>query len=457
MNEPSLERKNWISGAEHGTGNAVTQVPRPESLALLTDLYELTMAAGYFAAGKHQEVGTFELTVRRLPRNRDFVVVAGLHRAIDYLLNLKFEPAEIAYLRGLPNFRNAPAGFWDYLADFRFTGTMFAVPEGTVVYEGQPILNIRAPLCEGQIPETYLLSALTFETLVASKAARVAHAAQGRDVVEFGTRRAHTPEAGVLGARAAYIGGCVGTSNTLAGFRYGIPVMGTAAHSWVMSFETETEAFRTLQQLLGDRTVQLLDTYDCLEGARTAANLGKPLWGVRLDSGDFVSLSREVRAILDAAGLESAKIMASGDLDEYKIAELVAAGAPIDAFGVGTELAVSGDAPSMGAIYKLVEIESDGKTRFTAKHSPEKQTLAGAKQLFRFTEFDLLALQDECAIGSEALLKPYIVNGRLVTSLPSAEEIRQRAQANLSPWPQPGRRMELSHSLEELNESIFRY
>ncbi len=425
--------------------------------ALLTDLYELTMAAGYFAAGKQHEVGTFELTVRRLPRNRDFVVVAGLHRVIDYLLNLKFEGEEIAYLRGLPNFRNAPGEFWDYLAAFRFTGTMFAVPEGTVVYEGQPILNIRAPLCEGQIPETYLLSALTFETLIASKAARVAHAAQGRDVVEFGTRRAHTPEAGVLGARAAYIGGCVGTSNTLAGFRYGIPVMGTAAHSWVMSFETELEAFRSLQQLLGDRTVHLLDTYDAIQGAHNAASLGKPLWGVRLDSGDFLSLSHQVRAILDAAGLQSAKIMASGDLDEYKIQALVAAGAPIDAFGVGTELAVSGDAPSMGAIYKLVEIESGDQTRYTAKHSPEKQTLAGAKQLFRFPEFDLLSLQDECAIGSEALLKPYIVNGQLVADLPSAGQIRERAARNLSTWPQPGRRMELSKSLEELNESIFRY
>ena len=177
------------------------------------------------------------------------MLVAGLHRAVDYLLNLSFEPDEIAYLRGLESFRNAPAGFWDYLADFRFTGDVFAVPEGTVLYEGQPVMNIRAPLIEGQIPETYLLSAITFETLIATKAARIVHAAQGRDVIEFGTRRAHTPEAGVLGARAAYIGGCAGTSNALAGFRFGIPVMGTAAHSWVMSFESETEAFRELQQL----------------------------------------------------------------------------------------------------------------------------------------------------------------------------------------------------------------
>ena len=282
--------------------------------ALLTDLYELTMAAGYYAAGKHTEIGSFEFTIRRLPRHRDFVLMAGLHRAIDYLLNLRFEPDEIAYLRGLPNFRHATAGFWDYLADFRFTGDVFAVPEGTVIYEGQPIMNISAPLIEGQIPETYLLSCITFETLIASKAARIVHASQGRDVVEFGTRRAHTPEAGVLAARAAWIGGCAGTSNTLAGFRYGIPVMGTAAHSWVMSFASEAESFRQLQSLLAERTVQLLDTYDTLDAARTVTRLGGPLWGVRIDSGDFLELSKQVRAILDAAGMAAAKIMASGDL-----------------------------------------------------------------------------------------------------------------------------------------------
>ncbi len=423
--------------------------------ALLTDLYELTMAAGYFAAGKHEEIGTFELTIRRLPRNRDFVLTAGLHKIIDYLLNLRFEADEIRYLRTLPNFRHTPPAFWDYLADFRFRGTVFAAPEGTVIYEGQPVLNIRAALIEGQIPETFLLSSLSFETLVASKAARMVHAAQGRDVVEFGTRRAHTPEAGVLGARAAYIGGCAGTSNTLAGYRYGIPVMGTAAHSWVMAFETESEAFRQLQSLLAERTVQLLDTYDVIEGAREVARLGGPLWGVRLDSGDFLETSKHVRQILDDAGLKDAKIMASGDLEENRIAQLIAAGAPIDAFGVGTELAVSGDAPSMGAIYKLVEIESHGITRATAKHSPDKQTLPGAKQLFRFPDYDLLTLQEECAPNSEAILKPHIINGELVTELPGVETIRARAAKALAAWPAKDRFTELSHELELLAERTY--
>jgi nicotinate phosphoribosyltransferase len=422
--------------------------------ALLTDFYELTMAAGYFSAAKHHDTGIFEITIRRLPKNREFVVVAGLHRALDYLLNLSFTPEEIAWLRQLPNFSNTSPEFWDYLARLRFTGDVFAVPEGTILYEGQPVMNIRAPLIEGQIPETYLLASITFETLIATKAARVVRAAGGRDVVEFGTRRAHTAEAGVLGARAAWIAGCAGTSNTLAGYRYGIPVMGTAAHSWIMSFESETAAFLQLQQLLGENTIQLIDTYDTIEAAHEVARLGKPLWGVRIDSGDFIALSKQVRRILDDAGLTDARIMASGDLDETKIAALVAAGAPIDAFGVGTELATSADAPTMGIVYKLVEIESGGETRPVAKSSPKKGTLPGAKQLFRFPEYDLLALHDECAAGSQALLRPCIIAGERVDPAECAGTIRKRAMAALNPWPAAHRRMELSTALEDLSTEV---
>lgn len=408
------------------------------------------MAAGYIAAGKQNDIATFEFTLRRLPRDREFVLMAGLHRVVDYLLNLSFTADEIAYLRGLENFRHASTDFWDYLANFRFTGDVFAVPEGTLLYEGQPVLNVRAPLLEAQIPETYLLSAVTFETLIATKAARICHAAQGRDVIEFGTRRAHTPEAGVLGARAAYIGGCAGTSNAEAGYLYGIPVMGTAAHSWVMSFASETEAFAKLQQLLGEQTVQLIDTYDTLEGARITAKLGKPLWGVRIDSGELLGLSHQVRHILNNAGLQDAKIMESGDLDEAKIAAIVDAGAPVDAFGVGTELATSGDAPSMGAIYKLVEINHAGGVRYTAKNSPEKHTLPGAKQLFRFPEYDLLGLHNECAGGAEAMLKPVIIGGELACPLPSASEIRDRARCALANRATGPRRTEYSVALEKL-------
>ena len=410
---------------------------------LLTDLYELTMAAGYFEAGKSEERATFEFTVRKLPAHRNFVIAAGLPQVVDYLLHLSFTPEEIDYLRGLPQFRNASPAFFDFLSRLQFTGDLFAVPEGTPLFAGEPLLTIRAPIIEAQIPETYLLSAITFQTLIATKAARCAAAAEGRDVVEFGTRRAHTPEAGVLGARAAYIGGCSATSNTLAGYRFGIPVSGTSAHSWVMSFPTEIEAFRKLQSVLGEATVQLLDTYDPIEGARHAAGLGKPLWGVRLDSGDFTAQSKQVRAILDQAGLRDAKIMASGDLDEYKIRDLLPAGAPLDAFGVGTQLATSADAPSMGAIYKLVELDVQGVKRFTAKYSEEKHSYPGAKQVFRDVARDVIARSGECGRG-EALMRPVILGGRLVEPLPTLEQARARSAEYIAKLPPAVRGLEES-------------
>jgi nicotinate phosphoribosyltransferase len=262
-------------------------------------------------------------------------------------------------------------------------------------------------------------------------------------VIEFGTRRAHTPEAGVLGARAAYVGGCAGTSNTLAGFRYGIPVMGTAAHSWVMSFASETESFRQLQRLLGEHTVQLIDTYDTVEGARRVAKLGGPLWGVRLDSGDLPGLSRQVRAVLDDAGLRDAKIMASGDLDEYKIRDLVRAGAPIDSFGVGTQLATSADAPAMGTVYKMVKLDVGGIHRFTAKLSEDKATLPGAKQTFRDKARDVVGRSGECGNG-EALLRPVVLGGRLIEPLPSVDQARCRAAQSLARLPAALRQLEMA-------------
>jgi nicotinate phosphoribosyltransferase len=418
-------------------------------IGILTDLYELTMAAGYFETGKSAEWGTFELGIRRLPKHRDYVLLAGLQQAVEYLLNLRFTADEIDYLRGLPQFARVSAAFFERLREFRFTGDVWAAPEGTVLFAGEPFMTIRAPLMEAQIPETYLLSTLTFQTLIATKASRMAHQALGRGVVEFGTRRAHTPEAGVLGARAAYIGGCIGTSNTLAGFRFGIPVMGTCAHSWVMSFPGEMEAFRALQKLLGPHTIQLVDTYDPVEGVRRAAELGRPLWGIRLDSGDFLTQSKAARAILDGAGLHDAKIMASGDLDEGRIADLLAAGAPIDSFGVGTELATSGDAPSMGAIYKLVEVAG----RDTAKWSEDKASLPGAKQLFRFPHRDVLALASEpLPPGAEPLLRPVISKGQLVGEPPKLEAIVKRAAESLrTVAPRP---LEHSEALTALMERV---
>jgi nicotinate phosphoribosyltransferase len=420
------------------------RLPDPMN-ALLTDLYELTMAAGYFEAGRSGHKATFELAIRHLPANRNFVLAAGLPQVVDYLLNLRFMAEEIEFLRGLPQFQRVSPAFFEYLAQFRFTGDLFAVPEGTPLFAGEPMLSVRAPMIEAQIPETYLLAALSFQSLIASKAARMAEAAGGRTVVEFGTRRAHTPEAGVPAARAAYIGGCSRTSNVLAGQRFGIPVAGTAAHSWVMSFCSEKEAFRQMQRVMGEHATHVIDTYDPLEGARRVAQLGRPLWGVRLDSGDLPVLSRQVRAILDEAGLTDARIMASGDLDEYRIRDLVAAGAPIDAFGVGTQLATSADAPSLNAAYKLVEMDIGGIQRFTAKFSPEKHSTPGAKQIFRDVARDVIARSGECGRG-EALLRPVLLGGRLVEPLPSLEQARARAAQSIAQLPPALRQLEVGEA-----------
>jgi nicotinate phosphoribosyltransferase len=396
---------------------------------LLTDLYQLTMAAGYFEAGKSQEIATFELFFRRLPRYRNYVLAAGLEQAVDYLLNLKFTAEEIDYLRDLPQFQRVASDFFDALRDLRFTGDLFAMREGTPIFANEPFLTIRAPLMEAQIVETYLLAAIGFQSLVATKASRIVEVAGRRAVVDFGARRAHSPEGGVLAGRASYIGGCIGTSNTETGFRYGIPVFGTAAHSWVQSFPTEMEAFERLQRLLGDETAYLIDTYDTIAGARAIASLGRPLWGVRLDSGNLVELSREVRKILDDAGLRDAKIMATSDLNEYKILEFAAAGAPIDAFGVGTDLATSADSPSLGVVYKLVELNG----RFTAKFSEDKHTLPGAKQVFRFATHDVIARSWECLgcgpgeEAAKALLRPVMLGGQLIEPLPTATAAREHA------------------------------
>jgi nicotinate phosphoribosyltransferase len=430
---------------------------------LLTDLYELTMAAGFFEAGKTCEKATFEFTIRRLPRNRNYVLTAGLPQVVDYLLNVQFAAEEIDYLRGLPQFRKASPAFFDYLAKFRFTGDLFAVPEGTPLFPGEPFLTIRAPIIEAQIPETFVLSAMGFQSLIASKAARCAEAADGRPVIEFGTRRAHTPEAGVMAARAAYIGGCAGTSNALAGFRYGIPPMGTSAHSWVMSFACEREAFRHLHKLLGESAVQLIDTYDTLEGARQAARSREPFWGVRLDSGDFLALSKQVRTILDEAGHRESKIMVSGDLDEFRIRDLVRGGAPIDAFGVGTELATSADAPNLSAVYKLVELEISGIKRYTAKFSEDKPSYPGSKQVFRAAARDVIARSGECGNG-EALQRPVILGGRLIEPLPTLEQARQRAVEQIAKLPPALRQLEVgepwpvihSKGLRELTEQTRR-
>lgn len=432
--------------------------------ALNTDLYQLTMGAGYFANGKAEDIGTFEVLVRRLPKHRNFLLAAGLQQAVEYLFDLKFRKEEIDYLRSLSQFKNTPPEYFSFLQNLRFTGDLFAMPEGTPLFPGEPMAIVRAPLIEAQLVETYLLSTFAFQTSIASKAARCVIAADRRAIIEFGSRRAHTPEAGVLAGRAAHIGGCVGTSNTEAGMRFDIPVFGTAAHSWTMAFPNERDAFERLQRLLGESTVFLIDTYDTLEGARLAAEIGRPLWGVRLDSGDLVTLSKQVRRILDEAGLHDAKIMATNDLDEYRLAQLIRDGAPIDAFGVGTQLSTSADAPALSAVYKMVEMKSGGTVHYTAKFSGEKSTLPAAKQVYRYPHCDMVALFNECNSGfkGEPLLGPVILKGELLESLPPTIRSQAYARGAMAALPAELRSLEetapydvtISQHLLELAESV---
>lgn len=371
------------------------------AFGLSTDLYELTMAAAYFEAGASYRA-TFELFVRSLPPNRSYLIAAGLEQALDYLSDLSFTRDQIEYLRGLPAFKRVSGDFFKYLEGLRFSGDVWAMPEGTAAFAMEPFLRVEAPIIEAQIVETFLLSIINFETLVASKAARVVAAARGRGVVDFGTRRAHGSEAGLLAARAAYIGGCIGTSNLEAGYLFGIPVFGTMAHSFVMSFDDEMEAFRTFMKVFPDTATLLVDTYDALGAIeRIARELGPGVPAIRLDSGDLAELSRKARLVLDRAGMNSTKIFASGDLNEYRIADLINQGAPIDAFGVGTELVTSYDAPALGGIYKLVGQWLDGQLRMRVKLSHEKATYPGPKQVWRSVGRDGRYIGDVVALADE--------------------------------------------------------
>jgi nicotinate phosphoribosyltransferase len=387
---------------------------------LLTDLYELTMAAGY-VQNRFDARATFELFVRLLPPQRNYLVAAGLEQALDFLENVRFSSEEISYIRALPVFRHVRSDFYDFLAQFRFNGDVWALPEGTAFFPGEPLLRITAPIAEAQLVETSLLSILHFQTLIASKAARVTSAAAGRQVVEFGSRRAHGIEASVLAARAAFIGGCSGTSNTFAGHRFGIPAYGTQAHSWIMAHEDEAEAFRDFLEVFPEHSTLLVDTYDVRAAIEKIIALGRKPGGVRLDSGDVLADSLWTRKRLDHAGWNDVQIFASGDLDEYRIEFLLKDGARIDAFGVGTALSTSADAPSIGVIYKLVEVELGGHLRNTAKFSEAKSTYPGRKQIFRFTDSDgkfsrdLIGLEEELFPAADALLIPVMRGGRRLT------------------------------------------
>ena len=389
----------------------------PKYSGLLTDLYELTMAAGYLGTGFDARA-TFELFVRTLPPRRNYLVAAGLDQALDFLENVRFSDEEIAYARNLPVFAHTGGDFFDYLAQFRFSGDVWAMPEGTVFFPGEPVLRVTAPIMEAQIVETFLLATINFQTMIASKAARITQAAGERDVIEFGTRRAHGIESGVLAARAAVIGGCQGTSNVAAGHQFGIPVYGTQAHSWIMAFEDEAEAFQRFLDIFPDHAVLLVDTYDVRAAVEKIIFAGRKPRGIRLDSGDLAADSAWARARLNEVGWKDAIVFASGDLDEDRISSLLAEGAKIDGFGVGTALVTSSDSPTLGVIYKLVEIEMGGEVRSAAKFSAAKVTYPGRKQVYRFRHLDgnfahdVIGLVGENFPGAEALLDPVMVGGK---------------------------------------------
>jgi nicotinate phosphoribosyltransferase len=351
--------------------------------ALSTDLYELTMIGGYYVAGLSGRA-TFDLFVRQLPAARNYLVAAGLEQALAFLESLHFSDEEIDYLRSVPALAGLPPPFFDeYLPRLRFTGDVSAVEEGTPVFAQEPLMRVTAPLAEAQLIETALIAEVMFPTSVASRASRVVEAASGRGVMEFGARRAHGIDAGVRAARAAYLAGFDSTSIVEAGRRFGIPLSGTMAHSWVMAFGDEASAFRAYADVYGDAAVFILDTYDASRAARMHRSVRTQAEGVRLDSGDLVAISREVRRIFDAHGLQDTAIVASGDLDELRIAEIVASGAPIDGFGVGTAVSTSSDAPALSGVYKLAEIERDGTMMQCQKTSPGKRTYPGCKQVWR--------------------------------------------------------------------------
>ncbi|MDD1686646.1 nicotinate phosphoribosyltransferase [Methanoregula sp.] len=403
------------------------------STALLTDLYELTMAQSFL---EHNKTGNavFSIFPRKLPDERNFLVAGGLETLVNSLEAFRFSHEDIVYLSQLNVFSR---DFLDWLSGYRFSGTLYAIPEGTVVFQNEPLVQIEGPLPEVQVLETLALNCIHFETLVASKAARIMGVSRGRSIVDFGFRRSHTTDAGIAAARAAWIAGFSGTSNLEAGKRYDIPVVGTMAHSYVMIFPSEDEAFRAYHASFPDRCLCLIDTYDTLACTETIIRLvreGVPVTGIRIDSGDIPGLVRKVREQFDRAGLPHIRIFVSSGVDEYSIDRWLSDGVPIDSFGVGTHFITSADAPYLDMVYKLVEYE--GTPRF--KTSPGKTTFPYLRQVVRYQqdgvmEHDEVVRMDRNETGG--LVRPYLMDGKLLAPMPPVEEIRKRCAHELASLP----------------------
>jgi nicotinate phosphoribosyltransferase len=411
-------------------------MPVGENLTLLTDLYQLTMAQSYFRE-QRTESATFSLFIRSYPPNRSYFVSAGLLDVLEYLEDFAFDRSGLDYLASQKLFSD---DFLHYLADLRFTGSIWAIPEGRLFFTDEPIIEITAPIVQAQIVETFVINQIHLQSLIATKASRCVHAAAGRSVVDFALRRTHGTDAGMKVARASYIAGCGGTSNVLAGGRYGIPIVGTMAHSFVMSFDREIDAFRAYVASFPHNAILLIDTYDTIAGALNAVQVaqemaarGNKLIGVRIDSGDLAAQAREVRKILDDAGFPDCKIIGSGGLDEYDLAELALAKAPFDSYGVGTKMGISADAPWTDISYKLVDYGG----RPVLKLSTGKVSWPGKKQVFRSRDGkgelqrDLIGLRDENLPG-ERLLEEVMRDGRRSKTCPSLGEIRSVFEADFA-------------------------
>lgn len=463
------------------------------NMTLLIDLYQLTMVGGYYLLDKKGQIASFDYFFRKVPDAGSFCVAAGLEQLIDYIQNIHFDPEDINYLRSLNLF---PPEVLENFSKLRFTGDLYAVPEGTLVFPQEPIIRVTAPLPEAQFMETALLNILNFQTLVATKAARVCIAADGDPVIEFGVRRAHGPNGGLSAARAAFIGGARATSNLMAGRVFGIPVRGTLAHSWVESFSTELDSFQAYGKIYPKNCLLLVDTYDTLRsGVPNAIKVGKELrekkegdlLGIRLDSGDLTFLSREARRMLDEEGFDRARILGSSDLDEWLIESIKKQGAEIDIWGVGTRLVTSYSCPALGGVYKLSAIWEDGGMRPKLKVSddPEKTTNPGVKKIIRFYDEknfmrgDVILFEDETLLQGapvrafhpmlshiskiypahfkrEEILIPIFKNGSLVYQPPSLATIQENTHRNLKHLRPEHKRLQNPHIYHvSLTERLF--
>jgi len=461
------------------------------NLTLLTDLYQLTMMNGYYKKQRGNQIAVFDVFFRQ-NNMITYSVCAGLEQVVDYILNLNFSEEEVNYLRGLNLFDE---DFLSYLGSFKFTGDVYAVPEGTVVFPGEPILTVKAPVIEAQLVETAILNIINHQTLIATKAAKISYAAGEDNVMEFGLRRAQGPDAGIYGSRASIIGGCGSTSNVLAGKMFDIKVSGTHAHSWVMNFPTEYEAFKAYADIYPDATLLLVDTYDTLKsGVPNAIKVFKELRasghepvGIRLDSGDLAYLTKQARKMLDEAGFPNTIICASGDMDEYSITSLKMQGAKINSWGIGTKLITSADMPALGGVYKLSAVFEDGKEipKIKISDNSAKITNPGFKGIYRIfdkatgkAEADLIHLRNENIDFTkpltvfhpletwkkttftnyyvEEITTKVIEGGKLIAKLPSLKEIVVHAKQSLSGFYDEYRRLDKPHLYKvDLSDGLY--